>query len=35
MPGAYCFELDQYGEDCIFTVRDPSCTRKPEKAWFS
>ena len=29
------YELDQYGEDCIFIVRDPLCTRKHYKAWFS
>ena len=27
-PGPSCFELDQYGEDCISIVRDSSCTRK-------
>ena len=27
-PGPRCLELDQFGEDCIFIVRDPSCTRK-------
>ena len=25
--GPSCFELDQYGEDCISLVRDSSCTR--------
>ena len=32
--GPSCFELDQYGNDCIFIASDSSCTGKQQKHGF-